>query len=670
MAALGICLIVRDEDDIIESNILHHLKQGFDQIVVMDNSSRDETRSILERLVKKHPVSVIDQPDTDYRQDEWATALALRLRDLGVDWAISLDADEFISVEGSLRSMATTFPSHPLICRRQNILPGRSEASKLIGNPVAAALYRVVSPLGMIADLGPDSEPAIPLMLRTMPGKCLFPTQGLRSVHRGGHDVDHENPFRANLAGVLIRHYPIRSFPRFQRKIEHSRQRFDQDQGESPHVSWHLRRWIERDDRAQLRKEHNSFLLSQNQIATLSASGTIVEDDFGPKLAKKIAGKHKARERRDSVAVICAGNSGQNTGMFSVDLAAIMFLRSAGLDTSQITLFNVPMRAPYSDMQANLEYSAKAHFGDIGINLLQDPLNDLSKFERIIYWGDFLHSRRYFGIGLITEDLAYRCMLLEGAPREFLSRVICYGGCLLTNTAADERNTRYTKAVGRLFYEAKSVTCRDPISAALATRYSGYSKPNTLGLDGAFLLDSETLFNRTEEIHPLKTGVQLGYSFGRSADVAAPLNFAKLVAESLNISAVVDIAWNEESPDDDPVTKLGKKIQKIRSCSLIITDTYHCAINCLREGIPTICIGSAASHQVKAIDDKKKEILYMMLNIKDYYVFREAFSTRISLEEEVKRVGGAIQANGNSFKSAIDSWRLALERQLHKDLWL
>ncbi len=107
-------LLVRDEEDILRENIEFHLAHGVDEIVLMDNLSIDGTAEIAREYERAGRLHYFFQPQDDYAQGRWVTAMArYAARELGADWVINNDADEFwLPESGSLRDeFASVDPS-------------------------------------------------------------------------------------------------------------------------------------------------------------------------------------------------------------------------------------------------------------------------------------------------------------------------------------------------------------------------------------------------------------------------------------------------------------------------------------------------------------------------------------------------------------------------------
>jgi hypothetical protein len=100
-------LKIRDEGDVLEHNLRFHHALGVDHFIVTDNGSTDETVGILARYAEAGLLTVIEAPNTDYREQgaKWMTDMArLAATELGADWVVHTDADEFWwPIEGSLK---------------------------------------------------------------------------------------------------------------------------------------------------------------------------------------------------------------------------------------------------------------------------------------------------------------------------------------------------------------------------------------------------------------------------------------------------------------------------------------------------------------------------------------------------------------------------------------
>jgi len=111
---LVMTLKVRDEEDVLESNLRYHRAQGVDFFVVTDNGSVDRTPDILRRYQEAGLLHLIEEParDFEHRGRAWVTRMArMAATEFAADWVIHADADEFWwPVGGSLKEIFAAVP--------------------------------------------------------------------------------------------------------------------------------------------------------------------------------------------------------------------------------------------------------------------------------------------------------------------------------------------------------------------------------------------------------------------------------------------------------------------------------------------------------------------------------------------------------------------------------
>ena len=109
---LAMTILVRDAEDLIETNLRYHRAQGVDLFLIGDNGSTDRTLEILEPYREAGLVE-LDHIEGDAREvwSEGRTMLARKAYERGADWVIHDDHDEFWwSLTGTLKDAIAAIP--------------------------------------------------------------------------------------------------------------------------------------------------------------------------------------------------------------------------------------------------------------------------------------------------------------------------------------------------------------------------------------------------------------------------------------------------------------------------------------------------------------------------------------------------------------------------------
>ena len=202
-----ITLLVRDEQEIIEDNLNYHFARGVDHAIVTDNCSTDSTPDILARYERQGRVTIINEPEDNYNQSLWVTRMArMAATDLGADWVIHADADEFFwPKSGDLRAAFADLPDDVGVLHvgRSNFLPVSGD-----GPFHQRMVMREVVSFSLFGD--------------PIPPKICHRASPTVDVAQGNHTVTGVPGATWPEGGgspLFILHYPLRSYQQFERKI-------------------------------------------------------------------------------------------------------------------------------------------------------------------------------------------------------------------------------------------------------------------------------------------------------------------------------------------------------------------------------------------------------------------------------------------------------------------
>jgi glycosyltransferase involved in cell wall biosynthesis len=205
----------KDEEDVAEDVLSHFEAQGVAGIIVADNLSTDRTRERLEataaRLRKKRSIeiSILDDREPGYYQSRKMTALAARAAASGATWIVPFDADElWHPADGSTLSTFLERVSrhhHIVHARLFNYLSsGRDDPAER--SPFRRIQWRL------------EASGRLP--------KVAVRWHQSLVIQQGNHSATFKFAARA-VPGLVVRHYPYRSFEHFMRKARNGKAAYD-----------------------------------------------------------------------------------------------------------------------------------------------------------------------------------------------------------------------------------------------------------------------------------------------------------------------------------------------------------------------------------------------------------------------------------------------------------
>lgn len=282
---------------------------------------------------------------------------------------------------------------------------------------------------------------------------------------------------------------------------------------------------------------------------------------------------------------------------------------------------------------------------ELDYHLVRGREEEFADADLLLYWGDFHHMATYqrSTVDVLTRELATpltvhdaagqarRVLLQEGAGADVRARTLSYGTTLMMN-APDDYGAAYQHLLEEAAYQhlleefvrgARRVWFRDPYSASVGALLR-QEDASCHGVDAAVLAGvlpatpgtgTMEVFLGRSRLLPEEVAL-----FGRAVARATGtrprwLAWGKEPAFSpMGSRPRFRRAWRDAALGADQETPLGELLDRVQDASLVLTDTYHLAVNAWRLGTPAILLvddpagpsdvngGSRHSHRDKRRD--------------------------------------------------------------------
>lgn len=264
-------LLVKNEEDIIEQNILFHHQMGVDAFIVTDNNSTDKTMEILLKYKEKGwIVEIIEEKSTGYEQKRWVdNMIMLAKKKYKAEWVINADADEFWYTSlGSLKREMTDIRGNVLTTRMKVVYPIEGEGWGQWDETVRPISKKKIMELG----LSPYC------VFRKNRSKVAHRTSGYLHISMGNHKVA-MFPRKKEESNITIYHYMWRGHEHFIQKIINGGKELEKHS--SQHGGAHWRYFYDIYKKGQIEEEYRK-VFAISYVEELRNNGYLVKDNPVP----------------------------------------------------------------------------------------------------------------------------------------------------------------------------------------------------------------------------------------------------------------------------------------------------------------------------------------------------------------------------------------------------
>lgn len=268
-------LLVKNEEDVLEDNLLFHKAMGVDGFIITDNNSTDRTPEIILKYKEKGWIKeVINETATNYEQKDWVDRMIWKAKTIyNADWVINADADElWYSPSENLKTELSATHANVLNCEMRSVYPEEGKPFWQWNKMVKAI-----------------AEPEIYDLSRY----SLFERQNKKVIHRatcylqismGNHKVT-MFPKQSEYGRVRVYHYNIRGKQHFMEKMINGGKQLEQHSSKRGGRHWRYFYQLHKEGKLEAEYER---VIGKPAFDQLSKDGFIYIDTTIPDFFKKI----------------------------------------------------------------------------------------------------------------------------------------------------------------------------------------------------------------------------------------------------------------------------------------------------------------------------------------------------------------------------------------------
>lgn len=212
-------LLVKNEEDMLEENLIFHKAMGVDGFIITDNNSSDRTPEIIRKYKEKGwIVEAIEEKATDYQQKKWVDRMIWKAKSVHkADWVINADADEiWYAPFGDLKTELVSSRANVLTCEMKCVYPEEGKPFWQWGQTVE-----------VVNDLERYNLSRYSLFARQNK-KVIHRTAGYIQISMGNHKVT-MFPKKVAKSNIRIYHYNIRGKKTFLEKMINGGKQLEQN---------------------------------------------------------------------------------------------------------------------------------------------------------------------------------------------------------------------------------------------------------------------------------------------------------------------------------------------------------------------------------------------------------------------------------------------------------